>query len=112
MQPPIFVDDSGDLTIHASVKDAESWLEPHDVDEPLRFVYDATGTLLGQQIVERHSVRLVKLVPVEQHSAHAAELSETIRRQLRYFATIGKWNGDEHWLASASLDDLIAEVSQ
>jgi hypothetical protein len=85
IRPPIFVY-ADDLYIFDSVEEAESYLEPVDV-EPGEVAYDAEGRLL--QVVVRGKVRRsglgidqrgahVELVPVEDEPRHAEELRQAL----------------------------------
>ena len=94
MKPPIFYDDNGDLSVFKSVKSAELYLEPEDMDDPRRRIYDSDGRLLGQTLVSNKdwlSVQLgtegrdITLFVIEEEPAHSDELAVKLRRFLTLF---------------------------
>lgn len=108
MHPPIFLDDSGDFSGFATVRAAELHLEPQDMAEPGRKLYDASGTILNQ-IINGNGLK-VRLAPREPVERQPAELAGKIREYLRLLKGINKWGGDDEWLATASLEMLANEL--
>jgi hypothetical protein len=112
MEPPIFVDDAGDLNVFLTTEAAECWLEPYDVGDPRRFVYDAKGTLLKQDIVRVdtwlgrlfHTTGLLQRVQIEVAEGapqHEQELSD----KLRDFLTV--LGHSKESVRNASLEQLV-----
>jgi DNA primase large subunit len=79
---PIVVVEGNDVTIHASVKDAESWLEPWWVEKQLGKVYDAEGRSFRLEV---HAGR-VRIMLDELQTAHAEELKSLLKNFLNTIA--------------------------
>ena len=103
--PPVFIR-GDDLYIFASVADAESYLEPPDV-EPDERGYDSEGRLL-RVVVRRRGMGVnpwVELVLAEEAPSHAEELR----------AVLGDWLARAERVAvspTASLPDLVERAGK
>jgi len=102
MKPPIFVYENGDLTIFASVEDAETGLEPIDVENDIYTAYDSEGRLL--QLIPT-SPRIT-MKDGEKEPTHAEELRVILFEFLLYVGLSGDW------LKGASLQELVAKASE
>ena len=79
--PPIFVVDRQgvDLSVYASIADAELDLETIDVNNNEYFGYDSEGRLLELKTVHNKVV----ITPVEDRPSHVSDLSGSLREFLK-----------------------------
>jgi hypothetical protein len=113
MKPPVFVC-SDDVYVFTSKEDAESFLEPEDV-EPDEHGYDAEGRLLrvvvrgevrrGRWSVDQSRAR-VELVPAEEAASHAEELRTVLVDWLR------RADSEESDLAGTGLQELVQRAER
>ena len=92
MQPPIFYDDNGDLSIFNSIESAELYLEPESMDHPGTRIYDSHGRVLGQKLLPNSDWltaqlgmpgRQIGLFELEHEPTHASELEIKLRAFLK-----------------------------
>lgn len=105
MKPPIFIDNNGDITVFASVQDAENWVEPIDVRNNEYEAFDSEGRLLFLTVQKQEgflssSREYVQITEAETDPAHAGEL----RDRLQIFL---KATGESDVGPSASLSQLV-----
>lgn len=116
MEPPIIVDNHGDILFFASVEKAEKYLEPIDVENDEYVAYDSVGHLLNLTIQERkwretnflrffkpneYTVERVIIELAEAEPTHEDQLRE---RLIYFFALVGE---DKDWLLRATLKELV-----
>jgi hypothetical protein len=77
--PPIFVNDHGDVSAFRSVRFAESWMEPIDIENREYTAYDASGRLLALAADRRR----VQISLAEQEPTHSEELAASLYTVLR-----------------------------
>ena len=97
IDPPIIVSESGDVEAFESVEEAESYLEPIDVEKERFIAYDSHGRLL-QLIPSSPRIRI-----------RAAEKDARHHRELRNLLTgyLGGVGVASDWVNRASLQDLV-----
>ena len=108
MQPPIVVNNRGDIMFFASVKKVEQELEAVDVENREYIAYDSEGRLITLGTAPRNGWRFFGAKRVVVQSAeplptHAGELQEVLRNFFRH-PRVGE---PEEWVVSASLSDLV-----
>ena len=86
--PPIFIVEGLDVTVHRSVEDAQSWLEPWWIKQKEGVAYDAEGRLLHLKISKRH----ISMTLAEEEPKHPSGLESILRRFLK---AIGEPIGDD-----------------
>jgi len=92
MNPPIFVDDNGDLNIFGSAKSAESYLEPENINDPTMRIYDSEGRLLvlihdppdDWSSLFGAPGRKIHLEQIDEEPKHANQLRDALRSFLKY----------------------------
>ena len=106
MQPPITIDDHGDLSIFERLEDAEKYVEPIDVSRGDLVAYDSEGRLLRGRIVKTWLFGLgrgVKLELAEDAPQHVLALRQSL---IEFLVELGE-PGDV--LETESLPELIAK---
>ena len=102
IKPPIFCTDG--FEVFLSVADAQSYVEPYDVDDGVW--YDSDGRLLRMLDSDPRKEFWVKLLCVDSEPGHADELRRLMTYNLSY---LGR---STEWLSGASLEQLVAESLQ
>jgi hypothetical protein len=100
LEPPIFVVEGLDISVHDTVESAERSLEPWWVNEECGSVFDASGRLI-QLKAGKHRVRIESW---EEVPAHADELRSFLSDYLKL-----KGHPREQ-SANAELSDLVARL--
>lgn len=105
MQPPIIVDNRGDVLIFDSVGKAERYLEPIDIRNQEYVIYDSEGHRLAG-VVEKHFLaERVKLLPASETGMAADELRRVL---IGFLEQVG--SRQERPLAESSLEGLLKEA--
>ena len=99
MEPPIILDNFGDVLIFENVEDALSYVEPIDVSNGEYVGYDSMGRRLELTVFKGKVI----IEPSEIEPTHAGELHAIL---VGFFTTGVGLSPD--WLARASLDELVA----
>lgn len=108
-RPPIFVYDLGDLTVHRSVQDALSYVEPWCVTETLE-ASDADGHRIK---IKAEGVTKTRFTVGDGETLFDREASgelapEALAAILQDYLHGSKW--DDEWIKTASLDNLVAAM--
>jgi hypothetical protein len=107
MQPPIIVDDKGDVSIFDSVEQAQRYLEPIDIRNGEYVIYDREGRLLRGVIVKHFLAERVKLEPASEPGAATTRLRQVL---VDFLVRVGPRM--EKKLDQMSLEDLLAEMQR
>jgi hypothetical protein len=116
MKAPIIVCENGDINIFDSKEDAESYMEPIDVENGEFIVFDAEGkTLLPDVFTEKANGLFgffggrIKKVKIKSDN-FVPENVDILRSQLTNFLL--KLNSDIQLSSSASINELIDRVKK
>jgi hypothetical protein len=107
MQPPIIVDNKGDVSIFDSVERAQRYLEPIDVRNDEYVIYDREGTLLRGIIVKHFLAERVKLEPASEPGVATTRLRQVL---VDFLVRVGTHT--EKKLEQLSLEGLLAEMQR
>jgi hypothetical protein len=97
VQPPIFYNDTGDVSVHESVEHLSGWLEAPDLDADEK-AWDSAGRLLRIKAVGN----FVSIEPAEEIPTHAEELRQLLVEWLESADHVVAGS-----LSHASLADLV-----
>lgn len=100
MKPPIIADNNGDVLVFRSLKDAEIYIEPVDVQNNEYTAYDSEGRLLRLKTIKHNRVALE---PIESEPLHASQLRTLLQEHL---VALGL---PLEWIDGASLAELVAK---
>lgn len=118
---PIIVDENGDVTVFASLRDAEMYVEPVDIANGEYRFYDATGLVLSGEAHTKHPphgpvrrllpapsqhVRILASTPTDRRPD---ELAEVLRS---FLARLGdRIRIEDGRLEHMTLDELVAATA-
>jgi hypothetical protein len=100
MKPPIYVYETGDLTVFTSVDDVHAHLEPVDVYENRYVAYDSEGRLLKLSARDK-SFRYPITVTAEEVPTHQTELRNLLVPFLQRLGTA------QESITDAKLEELV-----
>jgi hypothetical protein len=117
--PPIIADENGDVHLFESLRDAEEYVEPVDVENDEYNFYDSTGLVLKGEVhtdnledgllrrLVSPSWQRVRLVVGPETDRRPDELAEVLRSLL---ATVGpgRTGIDDEALSDMTLDQLVS----
>ncbi len=107
MEPPIIVDNKGDVSIFDSVEKAERYLEPIDIRNDEYVIYDREGRLLRGAIVKHFLAERVKLEPASEPGSAMSRLHDVL---VDFLARVGART--EKPLDQCSLEELLSEMDR
>jgi len=102
MEPPIILNENGDLSFFDSIRAAEEYIEPIDVRNNEYVAFDRTGRRLELRVVTRRGwLEQVEILEREDVASGAGDLREAL---YRYLPGLGS---EQDEFERLSLDELI-----
>jgi hypothetical protein len=105
MKPPIFVYEPATLDVFSTKEKAEAYMEAVDVKNGVyTAVYDSEGYVLEVTVTSDNGVAINSTAPPVKKIDELRELLETFLKTARTVSV------SDEWLASASLNELVAKA--